>query len=54
VLSTASQERVSSGLTIFEAWMYHESDAVQALAQAYSERVALHATIEVILLSLSF
>ena len=29
------------GKSIFEAWMLHESDLVQALATAYGERVAL-------------
>jgi acyl-CoA oxidase len=36
------------GKSLFETWMYEESDAIQGLAQAYAERVIFEACLEVL------
>eukprot|EP00743_Colponemidia_sp_Colp-15_P001275 GILK01001398.1.p1 GENE.GILK01001398.1~~GILK01001398.1.p1 ORF type:complete len:666 (+),score=124.04 GILK01001398.1:45-2000(+) len=39
-LGTAMAEKIGAGQPLFDVWMKEESDTIQALAQAYSERQA--------------
>ena len=47
-LSKTIQEKIGAGKSLFDVWMYEESDLVQALARSYGERVCVEQFIEVV------
>ena len=47
-LALRLHSKKKQGKSLFEAWMFEESDAIQALSQAYAERVVYETSLEVL------
>ena len=45
-LALSLHSKKKQGKSLYDAWMFEESDAIQALSQAYSDRVVYAASLQ--------